>query len=102
MNGTFISGLRKPRCCRFVWTENSVVVGSYSRFYDKVPLKYADYTVEQFAADGVRVVPDAIVRRGAYVAPDVVVDAELCQYWRQYRQWHHGVIPGQQSAVVPR
>jgi len=26
-----------------------------------------------FAADGVRVVPDAIVRRGAYVAPDVVL-----------------------------
>jgi 2,3,4,5-tetrahydropyridine-2-carboxylate N-succinyltransferase len=27
----------------------------------------------QFIADGVRVVPDAIVRRGAYVAPDVVL-----------------------------
>ncbi|MDH3587099.1 MAG: 2,3,4,5-tetrahydropyridine-2,6-dicarboxylate N-succinyltransferase, partial [Gammaproteobacteria bacterium] len=31
------------------------------------------YDEQQFAADGVRVVPDAIVRRGAYVAPDVVL-----------------------------
>jgi 2,3,4,5-tetrahydropyridine-2-carboxylate N-succinyltransferase len=40
---------------------------------NKVPLKYADYDQQRFAADGVRVVPDAIVRRGAYVAPDVVL-----------------------------
>jgi 2,3,4,5-tetrahydropyridine-2-carboxylate N-succinyltransferase len=50
-----------------------VIEGGHSRFYDKVPLKYADYDEQQFAADGVRVVPDAIVRRGAYVAPDVVL-----------------------------
>ena len=36
-------------------------------------MKYADYTAEQFQADSVRVVPDAIVRKGAYVAPDVVL-----------------------------
>ena len=42
-------------------------------FFDKVALKYADYSAEQFAADGVRVVPEAIVRQGAYVAPDVVL-----------------------------
>ena len=53
--------------------DNELVKGGHSRFYDKVPLKYADYTAERFAADGVRVVPDAIVRRGAYVAPDVVL-----------------------------
>jgi 2,3,4,5-tetrahydropyridine-2-carboxylate N-succinyltransferase len=65
--------LKKAVLLSFRLTENEVIVGSHSRFYDKVPLKYADYTVEQFAADGVRVVPDAIVRRGAYVAPDVVL-----------------------------
>jgi len=65
--------LKKAALLSFRLAENNVVVGSHSRFYDKVPLKYADYTAEQFAADGVRVVPDAIVRRGAYVAPDVVL-----------------------------
>jgi len=43
------------------------------QFYDKVPTKFAGYTAERFAASGVRVVPPATVRRGAYVAPNVVL-----------------------------
>jgi 2,3,4,5-tetrahydropyridine-2-carboxylate N-succinyltransferase len=43
------------------------------QFYDKVPTKFAAYTPEQFAAAGVRVVPPATVRRGAFVAPNVVL-----------------------------
>jgi 2,3,4,5-tetrahydropyridine-2-carboxylate N-succinyltransferase len=43
------------------------------QFYDKVPTKFADYTPERFAAAGVRVVPPATVRRGAFVAPNVVL-----------------------------
>jgi 2,3,4,5-tetrahydropyridine-2-carboxylate N-succinyltransferase len=65
--------LKKAVLLSFRLADNVVIPGSYSRFYDKVPMKYADYTAEQFAQDGVRVVPDAIVRRGAYVAPDVVL-----------------------------
>jgi 2,3,4,5-tetrahydropyridine-2-carboxylate N-succinyltransferase len=42
-------------------------------YYDKVPLKYQDWSAEQFAAAGTRVVPGAIVRRGAYVAGNVVL-----------------------------
>ena len=41
--------------------------------YDKVPLKYTGYGDEDFARDGVRVVPPAIVRLGAYIAPDCVL-----------------------------
>lgn len=41
--------------------------------FDKVPLKYADWHTEQFQAAGFRAVPGAIVRRGAYVAPDAIV-----------------------------
>jgi 2,3,4,5-tetrahydropyridine-2-carboxylate N-succinyltransferase len=47
--------------------------GGHSNFYDKVPLKFADFGQEEFRAAGVRVVPDAIVRKGAYVAPGVVL-----------------------------
>ena len=65
--------LKKAVLLSFRLKNNEVVEGSYSRFYDKVPLKYANYDEQQFIADGVRVVPDAIVRRGAYVAPDVVL-----------------------------
>jgi len=65
--------LKKAVLLSFGLAENRVVESGHSRFYDKVPMKYADYSEEQFKADGVRVVPDAIVRRGAYVASDVVL-----------------------------
>jgi 2,3,4,5-tetrahydropyridine-2,6-dicarboxylate N-succinyltransferase len=42
-------------------------------YYDKVPLKYQGWSQEQFAAAGTRVVPGAIVRRGAHVAGNVVL-----------------------------
>jgi 2,3,4,5-tetrahydropyridine-2-carboxylate N-succinyltransferase len=65
--------LKKAVLLSFRLRNNRVIEGGHSRFYDKVPLKYANYDEQRFAADGVRVVPDAIVRRGAYVAPDVVL-----------------------------
>ncbi len=42
-------------------------------FYDKVPTKFAGLSDEALAATGVRVVPPAVARRGAYIAPDVVL-----------------------------
>lgn len=41
--------------------------------YDKVPLKFAGWSAERFKAAGVRVVPPAAVRKGAYVAPGAVL-----------------------------
>jgi 2,3,4,5-tetrahydropyridine-2-carboxylate N-succinyltransferase len=43
------------------------------RFYDKVPTKFAQYDAAAFAAAGVRVVPPAVARRGAYIASNVVL-----------------------------
>jgi 2,3,4,5-tetrahydropyridine-2-carboxylate N-succinyltransferase len=43
------------------------------QFFDKVPTKFAGYTREQFAAAGMRVVPPATVRRGAFIARNVVL-----------------------------
>ncbi|MFO1282330.1 MAG: 2,3,4,5-tetrahydropyridine-2,6-dicarboxylate N-succinyltransferase [Burkholderiales bacterium] len=43
------------------------------RFYDKVPTKFARWDDAAFAAAGVRVVPPAVARRGAYVARNVVL-----------------------------
>jgi 2,3,4,5-tetrahydropyridine-2-carboxylate N-succinyltransferase len=42
-------------------------------FYDKVPLKFSGWDEPRFAAAGVRVVPPAIVRRGAFIAANVVL-----------------------------
>ena len=65
--------LKKAVLLSFRTSKNQVIDGGYSRFYDKVPLKYSGYTATDFEADGVRVVPDAIVRRGAFVANNVVL-----------------------------
>jgi 2,3,4,5-tetrahydropyridine-2-carboxylate N-succinyltransferase len=65
--------LKKAVLLSFRINDNRVVGGGHTRFYDKVPLKYADYSAEQFALSGTRVVPDAVVRRGAYVAADVIL-----------------------------
>ena len=45
----------------------------FTHFYDKMPLKYAAASEEELRAGGVRIVPHALVRRGAYVAPGVVL-----------------------------
>ena len=42
-------------------------------FYDKVPTKFAGLTDAELAATGVRVVPPAVVRRGAFVARNTVL-----------------------------
>ena len=41
--------------------------------WDKVAMKFAGWGPEQFRAGGFRAVPGAIVRRSAYIAPDVVL-----------------------------
>jgi 2,3,4,5-tetrahydropyridine-2-carboxylate N-succinyltransferase len=65
--------LKKAVLLYFRTQENRVIDAGYTRFYDKVPLKYAHTDLAAFAAGGVRVVPSAIVRRGAYVAPNAVL-----------------------------
>jgi 2,3,4,5-tetrahydropyridine-2-carboxylate N-succinyltransferase len=65
--------LKKAVLLYFRTHDNRVVEAGHTRFYDKVPLKYAGYSAADFAASGTRVVPDAVVRRGAYVAPDAVL-----------------------------
>jgi 2,3,4,5-tetrahydropyridine-2-carboxylate N-succinyltransferase len=42
-------------------------------WWDKVPSKFAGWTEEHFRAAGFRAVPNAVVRRSAYIAPDVVL-----------------------------
>jgi 2,3,4,5-tetrahydropyridine-2-carboxylate N-succinyltransferase len=65
--------LKKAVLLYFRTNDNRVLANGYTRYFDKVPPKYADYDAEAFRASGTRVVPDAVVRRGAYVAADVVL-----------------------------
>jgi len=65
--------LKKAVLLSFRLFDNRVVEAGYTRFYDKVDLKYSGYDAERFRSDNVRVVPPAVVRRGAYVAADAVL-----------------------------
>lgn len=42
-------------------------------WWDKVPVKFENWTAEHFKDAGFRAVPGAIVRHSAYIAPDVVL-----------------------------
>lgn len=57
----------------FKLKNNKLLFGNYTHFFDKVPLKYAEYDATQFAHDGVRIVPPAHVRFGAYVGKNAVL-----------------------------
>ena len=65
--------LKKAVLLSFRLYDNRVADAGYTRFFDRVPLKYAEHTDARFRAEGVRVVPPAVVRRGAYVAPNAVL-----------------------------
>ncbi len=65
--------LKKAVLLYFRTHDNQVMEGGYARFYDKVPLKYAGASEAQLRAGGTRVVPHAIARKGAYIAPNVVL-----------------------------
>ena len=65
--------LKKAVLLYFRANDNQVIDAGTARYYDKVPLKFADQDAAQFRAGGVRVVPHAMVRRGAYIAPNVVL-----------------------------
>jgi 2,3,4,5-tetrahydropyridine-2-carboxylate N-succinyltransferase len=65
--------LKKAVLLYFRTHENVPIEGGFTRFYDKVPLKYAGMSPDRFRDGGTRVVPHAIARKGAYIAPNVVL-----------------------------
>jgi 2,3,4,5-tetrahydropyridine-2-carboxylate N-succinyltransferase len=68
--------LKKAVLLSFRLRDNVVMGGGEAdplRFYDKVDCKFARFDAEQFRASGVRVVPPAVARRGAYIARNVVL-----------------------------
>jgi 2,3,4,5-tetrahydropyridine-2-carboxylate N-succinyltransferase len=65
--------LKKAVLLSFRIEDNAFMKGGFTNYYDKVPSKYADMNSREFRDTGVRVVPPASARRGAYIAPGVVL-----------------------------
>ncbi|MGM0480631.1 MAG: 2,3,4,5-tetrahydropyridine-2,6-dicarboxylate N-succinyltransferase [Pseudomonadota bacterium] len=65
--------LKKAVLLSFRLNDNELIDGGETRFWDKVPAKFADYDSARFRAEGMRVVPPAMVRKGAFIGHNVVV-----------------------------
>ena len=65
--------LKKAVLLSFLVSENRVIDGGWTRYFDKVPRKFDSYTQQDFEDNRIRVVPPAMVRKGAYIAPNAVL-----------------------------
>lgn len=65
--------LKKAVLLYFRIHENQVISAEYARFYDKIPLKYQSDNADAFKSSGVRIVPNALARKGAYIAPNTIL-----------------------------
>lgn len=67
--------LKKAVLLGFRIEANDIMPGGPANgaWFDKVPSKFSDWTEADFSKAGIRVVPPAAVRRGAYIAPGAVL-----------------------------
>jgi 2,3,4,5-tetrahydropyridine-2-carboxylate N-succinyltransferase len=65
--------IKKAVLLSFRLEDNAFIKGGYTNYYDKVPSKFADFNSRDFREGGFRVVPPATVRKGSYIAKNVVL-----------------------------
>ena len=65
--------LKKAVLLSFRLDDNESMAGGYTQYFDKVPSKFINTTLEEFQSSGVRIVPPATARRGSFIAQDTVL-----------------------------
>ncbi len=65
--------IKKAVLLSFRIEDNRVMEGGATKYFDKVPTKFAGYDHDQFSTGGFRVVPPATARRGSFIARNVVL-----------------------------
>ncbi len=65
--------LKKAVLLSFRIENNGIIGQAPVQYYDKVGLKFAGYSEQDFANAGFRVVPPAVARKGAYLGKNVVL-----------------------------
>ena len=67
--------LKKAALLSFRLNDNAVMgdAAAPGPYWDKVPSKFTGWGAPEFRAAGFRAVPGCVVRRGAYIAPNVVL-----------------------------
>ncbi|MEG1969649.1 MAG: 2,3,4,5-tetrahydropyridine-2,6-dicarboxylate N-succinyltransferase, partial [Burkholderiaceae bacterium] len=65
--------LKKAVLLSFRLNDNVEMRAGELGFFDKVPTKFSKLSEDEMRATGVRVVPPAVARRGAYLAKNVIL-----------------------------
>ncbi|GAB3656033.1 2,3,4,5-tetrahydropyridine-2,6-dicarboxylate N-succinyltransferase [Ramlibacter alkalitolerans] len=65
--------LKKAVLLSFRLNDNVLMKSGELAFYDKVPTKFSHLSADEMAATGVRVVPPAVARRGAFIARGAIL-----------------------------
>lgn len=75
VNGTWVVNqwLKKAVLLSFRIKDNQLIESGATNYYDKVDTKFKSYDAEKFAQSGVRVVPNAVARKGSYVAKNCIL-----------------------------
>ncbi|KGQ70177.1 2,3,4,5-tetrahydropyridine-2,6-dicarboxylate N-succinyltransferase [Chelonobacter oris] len=75
INGEWVTHqwLKKAVLLSFRINDNQLMEGAETKYFDKVPMKFAGYDQARFEKEGFRVVPPATVRQGAFIARNTVL-----------------------------
>ena len=65
--------IKKAILLSFRLNDNEIIKASHATWYDKVPSKTANWSKEDHEKAGFRYVPDAVVRKSAYIAKGVIL-----------------------------
>ena len=65
--------LKKAVLLYFRAHDNRVIDGGATKYFDKVPMRFAGYSDADFRQGGFRVVPPAVARTGAFIGKNVVM-----------------------------
>ena len=65
--------LKKAVLLSFRIKDNSIMDGNYTKYFDKVESKFAQFEEKDFAEGGYRVVPNAMVMKGSFIGKNAVL-----------------------------
>ena len=65
--------LKKAVLLYFCTHDNEIMANNLNQHFDKVPIKFQNHTHDEFVSAGVRIVPPATVRKGAFIAPNTIL-----------------------------
>lgn len=65
--------LKKAVLLYFRLYDNQPIDGAFTQYFDKVPLKFQGLSEKELVSSGVRIVPPAVARKGAYIGPNTIL-----------------------------